>query len=220
MLPLDTLSNEALESMSAGIGIFSRVSSVPGSPLVSVFQPLLSNRVFSAAGILVGAEILLLLTKYLFRLDTVPLYDVPRDRVLQIPIGELQELLQGLGVKQKGTSSAYPANMQDIVGGTSSTVFPAETPFIVAIYIAADYTSQPFSPSVWLIIPIFTFPGLRGSLPILILTLLETIFVRSVVPPETTGSKHPPKLNQPTQSIKLHPEELLSILKRFGKYFN
>ena len=223
MITLNTLSNESLEPINIGISIFSRSSSLPGSPTISLIQPLITGRLFSAAGVLIGAQFLLLLTKYIFKLEAVPVLDVPKNKIIQIPIGELQALLQALGSRQNGSTSGLPLDMQNIPGLASGvpTILPPEAPLVVSVYIAADYSTQPYTPSTWLIIPILSFPGLRGTLPALILALLQTIFVRCVVPPETTGSKPLPKpAQQPNPSLNLHPEDLLGILNRFGKYFN
>jgi hypothetical protein len=219
MFSVNTTYNVSLEPISVGIALFSGSSSVPGSPLISVLQPLVNGRLFSAAGVLIGAEFLLLLIKYLFRLETVPAFDVQNNKYIQIPIGELQALIQNISLKQNSISPDL-INIQNAPKFTSPTIFPPESPLIFAIYIAAEYSISPFSPTVWFFIPIFVFPGLRGSLPILILILLETIFIRCVVPPETTGSKPLPKpAERVNPSLNLRPEDLLGILNRFGKYF-
>jgi hypothetical protein len=79
---------------------------------------------------------------------------------------------------------------------------------------------MPYSPYVIVSVPILTFPGVRGALPLLILGLLSTIFVRAVVPPESTGSKPLSKpgaiMNNP---LTLTPNDLLQLLTRFGKHF-
>jgi hypothetical protein len=122
-----------------------------------------------------------------------------------MPLTELQEFLRWMA---NGSGPSPDPNL--VTGGGNNltnfngqiertdipslvTVTTPEAPLIVSIYVSADYTNRPFTPSVSMFIPIFTFPGLRGALPLLILGLLATIFVRSVVPPESTGSKPFPK---------------------------
>ncbi len=61
---------------------------------------------------------------------------------------------------------------------------------------------------------------MRGALPLLILELLTTIFVRAVVPPETTGVKPltEPASNSELQSQQFSPEDLLNQLDQFSKH--
>lgn len=223
----ESIMNESMEPIIIGIYVASRISSIPGSPNLSISQPLISTRLFSASGILIGAQFLLLLAKIIFKLDNVSVLDVSKNQLIQMPIVELQNLLMYLGSRQnniaQGISTASTPSPPAFPTGTSigfPTVLPPEAPLIISLFIAADYSNELFTPSTWFLVPILSFPGLRGSLPILILSLLATIFVRSVVPPETTGSKPLVKASErPNPSLSLYPEELLAILNRFGKYF-
>lgn len=217
----DSISSESFEPIGMGFGIFTKISSVPGSPSLSFFQQIFNGKLISASGVLIGAEFLLLLTKYIFKLDKVPVLDISQNQVLQIPIGELQSLLHYLGSRQntKGGTTSFSALSE---GATPSfpTVLPPEAPIYLVLYILADYSNQQYTPSIYLIVPVLSFPGIRGALPILILALIATIFVRCIVPPETTGSKPLVRPSeQPNPSLSLRPEELLGILNRFGKYF-
>lgn len=225
----ESIMNESMEPIYVGIYVASRISSIPGSPNLSISQPLISSRLFSASGVLIGSQFLLLLAKFIFKLDKVPVLDVSKNQLIQMPIAELQNLLLYLGSRQnnitssQGGSTASTPSPPAFPTGTSvgfPTVLPQEAPLIISLFIAADYSNQLFTPAVWFLVPILSFPGLRGSLPILILALLATIFVRCVVPPETTGSKPLVRPSeQPNPSLSLRPEELLGILNRFGKYF-
>ncbi|MGI6120612.1 MAG: hypothetical protein ACOYIB_08655 [Desulfosporosinus sp.] len=85
------------------------------------------------------------------------------------------------------TDTPAPATEQ-IVPGTISEATP-EIPLVLALSVYGGFTNRPYGPSVFLQVPLFTFPHIRGALPVLILELLTTIFVRTVVPPETTGAK-------------------------------
>ena len=112
----------------------------------------------------------------------------------------------------------------EVTGTIGHRGFPTpetpEAPIVVALFVTADYSSMTVSPYVTLTIPIFTVPGVRGALPLIILVLLGTILVRSVVPPEATGSKPLLKpsaaMNDPTTFT---PTDLLQLLTRFGKHF-
>lgn len=198
------------------------MSSVPSSPFISLIQPLVSGRIFSAPGVLIGAEFLLLVAKYIFKLDSVPLLDGPNNQMFQIPLNELQALLKTIDSRQySNLSMPGDTKLQNgFIPGTP-TELPPEVPFIISLYISADYSNQHYTPSLWILIPILSFPGLRGALPLIILSLIVIIFVRSVVPPETTGSKPFPRPTMRTKSsLNLGTEELLRILQRFGRYFD
>ena len=90
---------------------------------------------------------------------------------------------------QPGRLCGEPFNMALFYSTGFITTVTPEAPLTVAIYFSAFYSNNPFTPGVSFFIPILAFPGVRGALPLLILGLLSTIFVRSVVPPESTGSK-------------------------------
>jgi hypothetical protein len=216
------------EPITVGISIFSRVSSVSGSPSLSYLQPLINSRLFSSTGVLIGAQILFLLAKYIFKLDSVPRLDLANNQIVQIPLGELQSLLQLLATKQKNIQPSGNLSGAAAASGTTPldeedtfpTNLPPEAPVVISLFITADYSNQLYTPTSWFYVPILSFPGLRGSLPILILSTLGTILVRCVVPPESTGAKPIPEPSeQPNSSLNLRPEELLGILNRFGKYF-
>lgn len=227
----ESIINDSTEPIGIGMFVASRISSIPGSPNLSISQPLINSRLFSAPGVLIGAHILLLLAKFIFKLDNVPVLDVPKNQLIQMPIGELQSLLQYLGSRQSnatslqgggGSTTSTPSPTAFPIGtSVVPTILPPESPLTFSFYIVADYSNELFTPTVWLLVPILSFPGLNGALPILILGLLSTIFVRCVVPPETSGAKPFPKpSDQPNSSFSLRPDELFGILNRFGKYFS
>lgn len=221
LITQESISAESFEPIGMGVGIFSKICSVPGSPSLGLFQPIFSGKLFSSSGVLIGAEFLILLAKFIFKLDKVPVLNISKNQVIQIPIGELQSLLQYMSTRQNTVGGTAPPSASSIgAAPTFPTVLPPDAPLYVGLYLVADYSNQPYTPSLYLIVPILSFPGLNGALPLLILGLLVTIFIRSVVPPETTGSKFPPKpTERPNPSLSLYPEELLGILNRFGKYF-
>lgn len=221
LITQEFISGESFEPIGMGIFFVSKISSVRKSGSVSLFQPILSGKIFSSAGVLIGAEVLILLTRFIFKLDKVPVLNISQNQVIQMPIGELQSLLHYMSSRQTTTGGTTPPTASS-VGATPAfpTILPPDAPFFVGLYLVSDYSNQLYTPSLYLLVPILSFPGLTGTLPILILGLLVTIFVRCVVPPETTGSKPLTKPSeQPNPSLSLHPEELLGILNRFGKYF-
>jgi hypothetical protein len=146
---------------------------------------------------------------------------------------ELQEFLKWMS---KGSGTAANSNQAAnggngilsrpdgrVIGAGSTGFITTETPeapLTIAIYFSAFYSNNPYTPSVSFFIPIIAFPGVRGALPLLILGLLATIFVRAVVPPESTGSK---PLFKPDTGTKINkpltysPNDLLQLLTKYGK---
>lgn len=119
------------------------------------------------------------------------------------------------------TSTSVPSNGANIPlseNVSTGTIETPETPLIFALAVWGDFTDTPYTPSVFLLFPVLTFPGLRGALPMLILELLAAIFVRAVVPPQTTGSRPltNPTANRQSQSI-FSPDDVLNLLNRFRK---
>jgi hypothetical protein len=207
---------------------------VVGSSSILFAQPFLTGPVFASSAVLIGSEIFLFIADRLFKLESLPILDAKNGQTVQMPLTELQGFLRWMANGMGGSPNSNPVtdgengnilSNQDgqITEGHSTgfvTVTTHEAPLIVSIYISADYSTIPFTPSVGLFIPILSFPGIRGALPLLILGLLSTIFVRAVVPPESTGSK---PLSKPRTSMNspltYSPNDLLQLLTKFGKNF-
>ncbi|HEY8909296.1 MAG TPA: hypothetical protein VIM51_03310 [Desulfosporosinus sp.] len=221
------------ESLNLGISISAPISSVIGSSSFLFAQPLLTGQVFASSAVLIGAEAFLFIAGRVFNLESLPVLDVNNGQTVQMPLSELQEFLRwmangsnpSLNPNQVANGRTMLANSAGQIGGTDVipelvTVTTPEAPLVVSIYVSAPYSNIPFTPTVSVFVPILTFPGLRGALPLLILGLLATIFVRAVVPPESTGAKPLPKpgtrMNGP---LTFTPNDLLQLLTRFGKHF-
>ena len=224
------------ESLNMGISIFAPISSVHGSSSLLFAQPLLTGSVFASAAVLIGSEFFLFIANHLFHLKSIPVLDAKNGQTVQMSLTELQEFLRwmanGIGaspnsnpVTDGGDENIYSNQDGQITGDHSTgflTVTSPEAPLTIAIYISANYSNDPFTPSISFFIPILAFPGIRGALPLLILGLLATIFVRAVVPPESTGAKPLPKpelepgtrLNNP---LTYSANDLLQLLTKFGK---
>lgn len=207
------------------------ISSVTGSPVISYRQPLIAGRIFSSAAVLTGANLFLLIAQHLFKLESIPTLDLPNQQIIQMPIQEFQEFLKTLNVNTTGSvtpssltsSSPYSTQPSTIIPGSRgfSTPLPPEAPLVISLIIISDFSNNLYSPNISIVIPIIALPGLRGALPILLLTLLATIFIRAVVSPQATGAKPLPKRDeQSNSSLNFSSEELLQFLSRFGKYFS
>lgn len=203
------------------------ISSTKGSPSLTYRQTLLAGRIFSSAGVLIGAELFLLIAKYLFKLEFIPILDLPTKQIIQMPIKEFYDFVRAFTSEKAGSTipsaSSAPSSLQSLIPGSRGfeSPLPPEAPLVITLAVTADFSNNPYSPYATFFLPIIALPGIRGALPILILGILGTIFVRTVVAPETTGAKPLPKTDdQPNSSIKFSPEELLQFLSRFGKYFS
>lgn len=226
------------EPLNMGISIFAPISSVHGSPSLLFAQPLLAGSVFASTALVIGSEIFLFIANRLFHLKSIPVLDASSGQTVQMSLTELQEFLRWMANGMGPSPNSNPvtdggggnilSNEDGRITGDHSTGFltvtTPEAPVTVAIYIAADYSTEPFTPSVAFYIPILALPGVRGALPLLILGLLATIFVRAVVPPESTGAKPLPKpelepepgtrMNNP---LNYSANDLLQLLTKFGK---
>ena len=213
------------ESLSMGIYLFAPISSEAGSGTIFFSQPLLAGSVFASSVVLISSELLLFIVQRLFCLESIPVLDVKNGQTVQMPISELQEFLKWMA---KSTDNITNSNSftdgrnvlstnRDLTGQRGFlTPESPEAPLILAIYVSGVYSNRFYSPYITLTVPILTFPGLRGALPLLILGLLATIFVRAVVPPDSTGSKplskSKTKVNNP---LNYSPNDLLQLLSKY-----
>ena len=221
------------EPIVMGIRILAPISSVAGSATILFNQPLLTGRVFASSAVLISLELFLFIVQRCLCLESIPILDVTNGQTVQMPLSDLQEFLQWMAGRSDSSPNLAPAtdrtNMAVNTDGVSTgtignrgflTPESPEAPLIVSINFSADYSSMPYTPYVSFTVPILTFPGVRGALPLLILGLLSAIFVRAVVPPESTGSKplSKPKATM-TNPLTFTPNDLLQLLNRFGKHF-
>ncbi|MBC2724567.1 hypothetical protein [Desulfosporosinus sp.] len=223
------------ESMVLGVELFAPISSVAGSSALIFTQPLLTGNVFQSSAVVIGAQIILLIAHHFFGVRSVPALDLKNNQTVQLPLSELQDFLRWMNNGANSSNlSSIPNGSNGLVNAVSEaptglledrgfrTPQLPETPIVIAIYIIGNFSNKPYTPIVEIIFPIFTFPGLRGALPLLIVGLLATIFVRSVVPPETTGSRPLTKPDTSTNNTPLTftPNDLLQLLTKFGKHFS
>ncbi|TGE31649.1 hypothetical protein [Desulfosporosinus sp. Sb-LF] len=208
------------EPLNFGLSIFAPVSSVPGSNTFFFLQPLLTGKVFASVAVLIATQLFLFLADRFFGLESMPIQRGPvisPEQTVRMSLSDLQDFLASMPRDNVQPSIGTPASSTVQTG----TIETPESPLILALAVWGDFTNKPFTPSVFLIFPLFTFPGVRGAMPLLILELLATVFVRAVVPPQTTGSKPlaDPTLNSKLQSMQFSPEDLLNLLNRFSKHF-
>jgi len=208
------------EPLNLGITIFAPVSSVPGSATFFFLQPLLTGKVFASVGVLIAAQLFLFLADRFFGLSVQKGPVISPEQTVRMSLSDLQDFLTSVsrGNVQPSTSTSVPSTNQVDTG--SLTLETPEIPLVFALAVYGDFTDKPFGPTVFITFPLFTLPGVRGALPLLILELLTTIFVRAVVPPETTGAKPltEPASNSELQSLQFSPEDLLNQLDQFSKH--
>ncbi|HWQ42566.1 MAG TPA: hypothetical protein VN456_11095 [Desulfosporosinus sp.] len=228
--PISCECHGSKEPLTLGITIFTPVSSVPGSSSFIFFQPLITGNVFASVGVLISAQLFLFLAGRFLGLESFPVQkgpDISPEQTVKISLSDLQNFLASVSRDTQPSTSTSAPSTNTLAPSTDQAVpgiFPSvtpEIPLVVALTVGADYTNKPFCPTVSLFLPLVTFPGARGALPLLILELLTTIFVRAVVPPQTTGSKPltDPTSNSKSQPLQFSPEDLLNLLNRFSKHF-
>jgi len=227
MYPCEPVSSEcqlSKEALTFGVTIYSSVSSVTGSSSFFVIQPLLTGKVFASVGVLIAAQLFLFLGNRIFGHESKPSQKGPvisPEQTVQMSLSDLQDFLAAMsrGSVQPSSGTSVPATDQ-ASAGISSLETP-EDPLVFALAVWGDFTDKPFCPTVFLTFPLFVFPGVRGALPLMILELLTTIFVRAVVPPQTTGAKPlvAPVSHSNLKLLQFSPEDLLALLNKFGKHF-
>lgn len=193
--PVSYECHSSKEPLNLGLVIYTPVSSVPGSASFLFFQPLLTEKVFASVGVLIAAQIFLFLADRFFGLESMPFQKGPvisPDQTVRMTLSNLQDFLASAtrANVRPSTGASAPSTGQEVAGISVGT---PEIPLEFALTVWGDFSNKPFCPTISLLLPLFTFPGVRGALPLLILELLTTIFVQTVVPPETTGSKPLPK---------------------------
>ncbi|TGE36980.1 hypothetical protein E4K67_17960 [Desulfosporosinus fructosivorans] len=224
------------EPLNMGFSIFAPISTEAGSASLLFAQPLLTGSVFASTAVLIVSELFLFIARRIFDLKSIPVLDARNGQRVEMSLTDLQAFLRwmanGIGTSTSPNSTPVTdggkinllANQTRQSSGTDSTGFITvelpEAPLTIALYFSAFYSNNPYTPSVSLYIPILAFPGIRGAIPLLILGLLSTIFVRSVVSPQSSGSK---PLSTPETSINTpldySPNDLLQLLTKFGKKF-
>lgn len=217
-----------------GISLFTPISTVAGSSSLLFAQPLLYGSVCSSSAVLIVAEFFLFIARRLFDIKSIPVLDVSNGQRVEMSLTDLQSFLRwmanGIGTSPNSKPVSDGGNLNILsnqtgqISGTDTTGFITvelpEAPLTIALYFSAFYSNNPYTPSVSFFIPILAFPGVRGAIPLLILGLLSTIFVRSVVSPESAGSK--PLLSPETRintPLEYSPNDLLQLLAKFGKRF-
>lgn len=221
-MPNNQAKDQYTEPFNMGLALFSPISSVAGSPTLFFTQPLLNGRVWASTAVLIGAELFLFIAERLFHLEGVPVFDINKGQTLQMPLTELRGFLKWVS---NGSAREYMdnSNYTSTVGNRGFvTVESPEAPVVLALTVSSDYSNKPFTSSIWIVFPIVSFPGIRGALPLLILELLATIFVRAVVSPESAGSKPLPETgtNKMNNPLNFSPNDILELLARFRKEGN
>jgi len=179
----------------------------------------LKGKIFASAGVLIATQFFLFIANRFFGLSPQKGPIISPEQTVRMSLNDLQDFLVSMSRDnvQPSTGTDFPSTDQAITG--TFTVETPEIPLVFALSIYGDFTDKPFGPSVFLTFPLFVLPGVRGALPLLILELLTTIFVKAVVPPETTGAKPltEPASNSELQSLQFSPENLLNQLDQFSK---
>lgn len=225
---------DSFTPINMGLFLSVPVSAAAGSPTLGFRLPLINGHIFSSTLVLVGAQFFLLLAQHIFKLESIPTLDLQTHQIIQMPVKEFHEFLKMIAGNTSGLSSSDTTMPNPSAVSPSSQIppyapgsrgfistLPPEAPLVLSLLVSTDFSNKFYSPTSLLLVPIIAFPGLRGSLPMILLDLLATIFIRAVVSPQTTGAKPLPKPGeQANSSLNFSPEDLLRFLSRFGKYFS
>lgn len=225
---------DSFTPISMGLFLSVPISAITGSPSLSFRQPLINGHIFSSTLVLIGAQFFLVLAQYIFKLESIPTLDLQTHQIIQMPVKEFHEFLKTITGNNSELLSSNKSMPNSSTTSSSTLVppyapgsrgfiapLPPEAPLVLSLVINTNYSNILYAPTNWLIVPIIAFPGLRGALPMILLSLLSTIFIRAVVSPQTTGAKPLPKPGeQANSSLNFSPEDLLRFLSRFGKYFS
>jgi|SRR5680860_187997 len=215
--PISAAGNSAKGPLNFGVSVFAPVSSVTGSSSFFFLQPLLAGKVFASVGILIATQIFLLLSNRFFGHGLMSVQQGPSispEQTVRMSLSDLENFLNSV------SRSEVQPSIDQVVSG-ELTPETAEIPLVFSLAVWGDFANEPYGPSIFLLFPMFSFPGVRGALPLLILELLTTIFVRAVVPPQTTGSKPmtDPTIKSELESPEFSQDDLLTLLNRFSKHF-
>ncbi|MDQ7092693.1 hypothetical protein REC12_03745 [Desulfosporosinus sp. PR] len=177
---------------------------------------MLTGKVFASLGILSVTQLVLFIISRVLGLRTGILNPgtvISPEQTVRMSPNDLQDFLTSV-------SRNYVQPTTGQIDVTTGTVETPEAPLVVALTVWGDFTDVPFGPTAFFLLPIFTLPGVRGALPMLVLEIITTIFVRAVVPPQTTGAK---PLKEPASGgpklLQFTPENLIDLLNRFSKHF-
>lgn len=173
-MSVDQGRNGSGEHLSLGLFIYNPVNSAPGSPVLLYAQPLLRGKLAASSVILSGILFILAVINQVFHLENQGIAAPAEDsQVVQLSLAELQEVLSSLKKRMEAIGNK----------GLGSEDTP-EDALIAAIGAWSSYGTGYAAPLLFVSIPFLTFPLVRGSVPLLILETLVTIFVRAVVPPD------------------------------------
>ena len=182
--------NSKGEYMTVGFYIYNPVNPAPGSPVLFYAQSLIVGQVVGSSAILSGIFFLIAIANKLFGLD-VELTPAPNQnaRVVRLTLPELQNFLSSF----KNDPTPLVSDTDNLSAGDGTVggrLEPGEfgsTPndsLIVSLAAWSSYSTLAYTPSVVVNVPLFTLPTVRGSIPLLILETLVTIFARAVTSPD------------------------------------
>ncbi|MDA8227691.1 MAG: hypothetical protein M0T74_08300 [Desulfitobacterium hafniense] len=122
-----------------GIAIFCPISSVAGSATVILTQPLLTSNFVSASVIILAIQIFLLIAKRIFDLERVPVSDSARSTTIQMPLSDLNEILQS--TLQDSSVTAEQTDGLNLTPRQRGflTVETPEAPLLVGLYVYGTF---------------------------------------------------------------------------------
>ncbi len=215
--PGGVLPNPALDIT---LRLTSPISSARGSPRLLYSQVLTTTTVANASLFALGIDFLVQLAAWFFGEDRVsrPTSYRGSDGTVTMPLSALSQFLKRIKNGRADIAEANPTPQPWPVETRPGVEVEPPQPMTLLLLLNGRVSPSDGSPIINLTIPVLSFPGITGGLPIIIIGLIATILVRAVVPPSTSGTTPPA---DPPQEPKFQfgTEEILQLLQQFGEYF-
>ncbi len=210
-----------LPSLTVSLWLISPVSSAVGSPRLAYAQNITSAGVPGAGFWVVVLDFVVQLVAWICGEGRVVRPDpsgiaMPEGSV-SMSLPELAEFVARLKTgRWDPPAKAYPAVVEgEVTRPGVQVISPAY--LTLFLLVSGTVSGREGAPMLSIFVPLISFKGLTGGLPILIMGLIATILVRTVVPPTSSGLLPDEQAQEPVFQLKA--QELIQLLRGFGKYF-
>ncbi|MDA8442086.1 MAG: hypothetical protein M0Z55_06885 [Peptococcaceae bacterium] len=204
----------------------SPVSSAVGSPTLHFNQKITATQLPNAGFWLLVVNTIIQIVVWLCGEDKIiqpdPAAFPGSEQMISMSLPQLAQFLAQLGGGNWDLPQRNSAALNSGDGITRPGVQVLSPAYLTLfLLVNATPTGRAGTPIFSLFVPLLSFVGISGGLPIIIMGLISTILVRHVVPPSSSGTApmpDPPGLAQPSIELKL--QELMQLLKGWGQLFD
>lgn len=216
--PGAALSNPVL---TVNLRLISPVSSAVGSPTLQFNQVVAAAQVPAAGFLVIVLMFIVQLVAWICGEDRVRLPDPNAfpapDGAVTMSLSELAAFMERL---KNGSLELPTAPVSGPDSGMTRPGVQVRGPANLTLYLVlgATVSGREGAVIVGPFVPLVEFVGITGGLPIIIIGLIATILTRAVVPPTASGI-HPQADPQPEPVFQLKWQELIQLLKGYGKHF-